>query len=156
MEIEQLEIRDFLGQCSPLNKLDSAVVDEITNALEIEYQRRDDLILKTGEVNHFLYLIRSGAVEILDEKNQPYSHLESGDWFGYRSILRGGTIQMQAKALSIHCFIGFQKPCSGNCCKIMRRSNIIFPLKNRTAYAVPLRISARKIERRSLARTRLI
>ena len=99
MEIEQLEIRDFLGQCSPLNKLDSATVDEITNALEIEYQRRDDLILKNGEANHFLYLIRSGAVEILDEKNQPYSHLESGDWFGYRSILRGGTIQMQAKAI---------------------------------------------------------
>ncbi len=99
MEIEQLEIRDFLGQCSPLNKLDAASVDKIIDSLEIAYHRRDDLILKTGDTNRYLYLIRSGAVEILDEKKQPYSHLESGDWFGYRSILRGGTIQMQAMAI---------------------------------------------------------
>ena len=99
MEIEQLEIRDFLAQCSPLNKLGSATVDAVTDALEIAYQRRGDIILKSGERNHYLYLIRSGAVEILNENNEPHSHLESNDWFGYRSILRGGKIQMQAIAI---------------------------------------------------------
>jgi CBS domain-containing protein len=99
MEIEQLEIRDFLSQCSPLNKLDSATVDRITHSLEIAYQRRGDTILKPGDRNHYLYLIRSGAVEILDGYDKPYSHLEAGDWFGYRSILRGGKIEMRAKAI---------------------------------------------------------
>ena len=99
MEIEQLEIRDFLSQCSPLNKLDSTTVDRITHSLEIAYQRREDTILKPGETNHYLYLIRSGAVEILDEYDKPYTHLEAGDWFGYRSILRGGKIEMRAKAI---------------------------------------------------------
>jgi len=99
MEIEQLEIRDFLGQCSPLTKLDEKLLDQVVNTLEISYQRRGSEILKPGETNDRLFLIRTGAVEIFDQDGNRYSHLEEGDWFGYRSLLHNGEIRMQAKAI---------------------------------------------------------
>lgn len=99
MEIEQLEIRDFLSQCSPLNKLDEGVLDKVVNSLEISYQRRGSEILKLGDTNNWLFLVRTGAVEIFGEDGNRYSHLEAGDWFGYRSLLHDGQITMQAKAI---------------------------------------------------------
>jgi len=98
MEIEQLEIRDFLCQCSPMDKLEGDIIDKLVNELEISYQRRDTEILTPGEKNHNLYLIRTGAVEIFDKEDNLYSHLEEGDWFGYRSILHNGDIALKARA----------------------------------------------------------
>ncbi|RTZ61598.1 MAG: cyclic nucleotide-binding/CBS domain-containing protein, partial [Gammaproteobacteria bacterium] len=66
MEIEQLEIRDYLAQISPLDKLDGETLDQIALALEIAYVRRGGEILKVGEKNHWLYLVRTGAAEIVD------------------------------------------------------------------------------------------
>ncbi len=98
MEIEQLEIRDFLDQCAPLDKLDEKTLDQIVDNLEISYYRRDAEILKASDTNDRLFLIRTGAVEIFDQHGNRYSHLEAGDWFGYRSLLHGGKVTMQAKA----------------------------------------------------------
>ncbi len=97
-EIEQLEIREFLGQCPPLDRLEPKTLDEIVEALEITYCRRGAKILHPGDSNDWLFLIRSGAVEIFDHDGSRYSHLEQGDWFGYRSLLQGGKVSMAAVA----------------------------------------------------------
>lgn len=98
MEIEQLEIRDFLSKCAPMDKLDDKVIDKLVPELEISYHRRNTEILIPGNINKTLYLIRTGAVEILDQQGELDSHLETGDWFGYRSVLHGGEIRRLARA----------------------------------------------------------
>jgi len=99
MEIEQLEIRDYLKQISPLDKLDGASLDEITTALEISYIRRGGDILKVGETNSWLYLVRTGAVEVVDSSGDLVDQADEGEWFGYRSVFHGGEVTLGVKAL---------------------------------------------------------
>ena len=40
MEIEQLEIREYLETCAPLDKLTEECLNEIVGTLEISYLRR--------------------------------------------------------------------------------------------------------------------
>ncbi|HIP52564.1 MAG TPA: cyclic nucleotide-binding/CBS domain-containing protein [Chromatiales bacterium] len=98
MEIEQLEILDFLSHVPPLDKLDQKTLDAITRALEITYVRRGSNILEIGGTNEWLYLIRSGAVEVYDRDGNLTGHFGEGDWMGYRSVLRGGEVGMRVTA----------------------------------------------------------
>ena len=99
MEIEQLEIRDYLSRCAPLDKLDAECLDQITNQLEISYARRGTQILKPGDINRSLYLIRSGAVEIRTADDELYDQLGEESWFGFRSLFRGGDVILSVTAI---------------------------------------------------------
>lgn len=99
MEIEQLEIRDYLAHTSPLDKLDSKTLDKISLALEITYVRRGGDILTVGETNHWLYLVRTGAAEVVDSSGNLVDQADEGEWFGYRSVFRGGEVTLGVKAL---------------------------------------------------------
>ena len=99
MEIEQLEIRDYLSQCSPLDKLSAESLDAVTHALEITYIRRNKELLTIGNTNHTLYLIRSGALAVFDKDNVLQGQYAEGDWAGYRSLLSNGTISMSVRAM---------------------------------------------------------
>ncbi len=98
MEIEQIEIRDFLGHTPPLDRLDHETLDALTQTIEITYVRRGRDILKVGENNEWLYLIRTGAVEVYTRDGKLAGHFGEGDWVGYRSVLRGGEINMRVTA----------------------------------------------------------
>lgn len=91
MEVEQLEIRDYLSQCVPLTELSDAWLDELTQNLEIEYMRRGTPIHKVGEENDTLRLIRKGAVEGVQEDGTLHGRFVDGDWIGYRSLLNKGS-----------------------------------------------------------------
>lgn len=91
MEIEQLEIRDYLSQCAPLNKLSGPDLDQLVMSVEIIYRRKGDELLTPGENNHTLYLIRSGSLAVYDDEKL-YGQFSSGDWAGYRSALGSGEI----------------------------------------------------------------
>lgn len=99
MEIEQLEIRDYLSQCAPLNKLDSENLEKVVNSLEISYIRRGDVLLKAGESNQFLYLVRTGALEVYDTDGNLFSQLSEGEWAGHRSTILGGIVRREVKAI---------------------------------------------------------
>ncbi|MEN8212925.1 MAG: putative nucleotidyltransferase substrate binding domain-containing protein [Pseudomonadota bacterium] len=99
MEIEQLEIRDYLSRCAPLDKLDEETLNQVAAELEIGYARRGKQILKPGDINRSLYLIRSGAVEIRTEDDSLHDQLGEESWFGFRSLFRGGDVVLSATAL---------------------------------------------------------
>lgn len=84
MEVEQLEIRDYLAKCSPLTELPADCLDEVANGVEIRYAQRDAEVLKIGENNDRVLLIRSGAVEVLLPDGQLYGRFSEGEWVGYR------------------------------------------------------------------------
>lgn len=99
MEIEQLEIHDFLSQCPPLDKLNDKQLDAIVNNLEIVYVRRNSELLKLGETNQYVYLIRSGAMSVYDADEQLQGEFAEASWLGYRSVLRGGLVTMPIRAI---------------------------------------------------------
>lgn len=45
MEIEKLEIYDFLKKCHPLDKLSEAQLTELAQSIEISYFRRSQEVL---------------------------------------------------------------------------------------------------------------
>ena len=99
MEIEQLEIRDYLSRCAPLDKLDEKCLNQITSQLEISYARRGSQIMKPGDINRSLYLIRSGAVEIRTADDELYDQLGEESWFGFRALFRGGDVILSVTAI---------------------------------------------------------
>lgn len=99
MDIEQLEIRDFLGRCAPLDKLETKVLDQITGKLEVSSVPRGMQILKPGDINHSLYLVRSGAVEIRTADKELHDQLGEEGWFGFRSLFRGGSVVLSVTAI---------------------------------------------------------
>lgn len=99
LEIEQLEIRDFLSQCPPLRRLTENEHNMLTEAIEITYARRGSFVLTTDKPNHYFYLIRSGAVEVLTTEDKLHGHFTEGEWFGYRSAMNAGKVKMPVKAM---------------------------------------------------------
>lgn len=99
LEIEDLEMRDFLSVCPPLRELKAEDLDALTRATEVSYARRNSTIIALDSVNHFFFLVRSGAVEILTPEGKIHSHVCEGEWFGYRSSMTGGTVMMAVEAL---------------------------------------------------------
>lgn len=79
MEIELIEIRDFIKANPPFDVLDKNALNEITNVLTIKYLRRGSAFSELKETDKFLYIIRTGAVEFRDKENQLTSKLAEGD-----------------------------------------------------------------------------
>ncbi|MDH5424783.1 MAG: DUF294 nucleotidyltransferase-like domain-containing protein [Gammaproteobacteria bacterium] len=98
MEIEQLEIADYLSQCAPLNKLPATELNQVVHALEISYSRKGDDLLKLGDNNYTVFLIRSGALSVYDSKGQLSGQFSAGEWVGYRSALGSGEVSMSVQA----------------------------------------------------------
>ncbi|MEZ5537796.1 MAG: putative nucleotidyltransferase substrate binding domain-containing protein [Thiolinea sp.] len=99
MEVEKLAIRDFLANTIPLRRLPAEKRDELAMALEVRYFRRDSQVLKIGEKNNEVMLIRSGAIEVTNADGQLYGRYEEGEWVGYRSVLSNGEISLNVRTL---------------------------------------------------------
>lgn len=88
MEIELVEIRDHLFSHPPFRNLPRQVVDDLVPHIEVAYFQAGTMILKTGQANHFLFFIRSGAVEILRSSGELYTRMGEGECFGQFALLR--------------------------------------------------------------------
>ena len=92
MDIELIEIRDFLASHHPFDLLPDDELDHLPKALELSYIRRNKLVYPQGSGNDYLYIIRTGAIEVVDEKDELLSRRGEGDTFGARSLLQGKTL----------------------------------------------------------------
>jgi CBS domain-containing protein len=79
MEIELVEIRDFLAQRPPFDVLSDKQLDELPKHLDIRYLRRASDFPPVNSERSYLYILRSGAVELLDEEEQLVEKLGEGD-----------------------------------------------------------------------------
>lgn len=76
MEVELLEIRQFLEERNPFSYLDAALLDELPKDIEIRYLRRGSAFPPKDSA---LYIVRSGAIEIFDKQNELCEKLAEGD-----------------------------------------------------------------------------
>ena len=87
MSVELDEVRRFLAEQEPYSHLPEEEMAELPSQMEIVYVRRGDTVITAGHPNDTLYIIRSGAVDVLDDKNVLLDRRESGRSFGYSTVL---------------------------------------------------------------------
>jgi CBS domain-containing protein len=79
VEIELVEIRDFLAQRPPFDALPAEILDELPKALSIRYLRRGAAFPPEDADGAYVYLVRSGAIELRDAEQQLCEKLGEGD-----------------------------------------------------------------------------
>ncbi|MEI2777970.1 MAG: putative nucleotidyltransferase substrate binding domain-containing protein [Tetrasphaera sp.] len=87
LDVELAEIRDFLAGHAPFSDLPDDVLLGILPRLRVEYFRRGSAIMSPGRDNNHLYVIRSGAVDIRNEKGTLVDRGETGTCFGSTTLL---------------------------------------------------------------------
>ena len=76
MEIELVEIRDFLAQRPPFDALPDERLNQLTKMLEIRYLRRERSFPPEDVTGNFLYIVRSGVIDLLDDKDNLMEKLD--------------------------------------------------------------------------------
>lgn len=88
MDVELLEIRDFLIQHHPFDLLPEDAIERILEKIESSYTRRDQVILEIGAPCEHLYIVRTGSVETrTPEDDQILARLGEGECFGVHAML---------------------------------------------------------------------
>ncbi|MBF0187585.1 MAG: cyclic nucleotide-binding/CBS domain-containing protein [Magnetococcales bacterium] len=99
MEIELIEILEFLTSCPPFDILPEEVRQTLPATIHIRYARRGAEIMAPGDALDTLQIIRTGAVEIYQQNGHLITRLDEGTIFGAQTILRGGTAVSRAEAI---------------------------------------------------------
>ncbi len=99
MEIELIEIRDFLSAHHPFDQLPEQALNQMPEKLQVRYFRRDATIPDAGSIDDYLYLVRSGAVEIHGLQDELLARMGEGDLFGYRASHMEGHERFTGTAL---------------------------------------------------------
>lgn len=84
-----MDIPTFLSKYPPFDVLEPERLDLVARGLQIEFFPAGTVILhQAGEPSKFLYVVRTGAVELLDE-DRVLDLLADGEVFGHFSLLSG-------------------------------------------------------------------
>ncbi|TVR61161.1 MAG: cyclic nucleotide-binding/CBS domain-containing protein [Gemmatimonadales bacterium] len=87
MEPELREIRDFLARHAPFDRLSDDGLEAAVRGLRVRYHRAGDTIFGVGAAPTHLFQVRSGAVELRDEREALVQRLGEGEVFGAPSLL---------------------------------------------------------------------
>ncbi|MDH3638648.1 MAG: DUF294 nucleotidyltransferase-like domain-containing protein [Gammaproteobacteria bacterium] len=82
--------RAYLSAHHPFDQLPTEVLSSLAENVEHRQFRAGDTILEIGASNDMLYLIHTGAVEVLGRDDALIAKLGEGDLFGHQSLLADG------------------------------------------------------------------
>ncbi|WP_076408837.1 DUF294 nucleotidyltransferase-like domain-containing protein [Shewanella sp. UCD-KL12] len=99
MEVELLEIRNFIRQYPPFDQLPEKALIEVSKSVEISYYRADSMIIEFNDKIHDLFMIRSGVVEVYRRTGELYNRLDQGGLFGQMGLLTSNKVRYPAKSL---------------------------------------------------------
>lgn len=99
MTAEISEIARFLRTSAPFDGLDDAVLATLGRSIEVTYRKAGEIIIEAGSHNDKLFIIRSGAVELMLAGQELTARLEAGTCFAYPSLLRGGEVRNTTTAI---------------------------------------------------------
>lgn len=99
VEVEHLEILDFLRSHQPFRDLPEEVLAGVASRVEISYFKAGTPILEFGQEIDALHVVRSGAVEIFRRNGELYNRLSEGGIFGEFGLLRNRRVRFPATAL---------------------------------------------------------
>ena len=87
MDVELSEVRDFLARHAPFDVLPEEVLAGIPRQCTLRYARRGTVLLEVGQQGAGLYVVRSGAVDVVDESGTLIERVDAGSAFGMSSLL---------------------------------------------------------------------
>lgn len=90
MDIELAEIRQFLAQHPPFDGLSTQTLSQLPSQLTARYYKRGSTLVTAGGSNNHMFILRSGAVDILDPHGALVERSEPGTCFGMSSVISGG------------------------------------------------------------------
>lgn len=85
--VELAEVRDFLAKHAPFDGLPPQALDRIARACTIRYARRGSVVVDVGVHGEGMYVVRSGAVDVVDEAGGLIERVGAGGAFGMTSLL---------------------------------------------------------------------
>lgn len=84
-----MDVRSFLSMQPPFDALDAEALERVARSVEIEHFPPGTVILQqSGEPAHHLYVVRRGAVEVVDD-GRIVDLLGEGEAFGGSSLVSG-------------------------------------------------------------------
>lgn len=86
MSVELEEIRDFLAGFEPFAQLPAEELDQLPGKMSLRYFRRGEEIIPIGVPNHYMGVIRSGAIDVLDQEGVLLDRRDAGRSFGYSTM----------------------------------------------------------------------
>ncbi|MCF8480462.1 MAG: DUF294 nucleotidyltransferase-like domain-containing protein [Rhodospirillum sp.] len=107
MEVELIEIRDFLATTHPFDVLPAEEWDQLAKDVEIRYARKGTELITPGQPAEFLYIVRTGAVETRDPEGEILARLSEGEVCGVRALIRGEALN---RSLTIEDSLLYQIP----------------------------------------------
>lgn len=99
MQVEQLEILDFLRAHRPFGELTEEALQRTAAAIDVRYYKAGERIVEFGDSAEFWHLIRSGSVEVFRRNGTLYNRLTEGGFFGEFGLLRNGRVRFPVVAL---------------------------------------------------------
>ena len=90
---ELSEVTDFLRAHAPFDCLSDEQLERAARRIDIVYRRKGDVMLRIGESNTALAVIRRGAVEVHDKEERLVNRLAEGDSYGLPSLLTGKPVR---------------------------------------------------------------
>ncbi len=99
MDVEVIEIREFLTQHEPFDRLPDKLLDLLLGQLMTRYYRRGTTILSLGQSSDTVYVLRSGAVDIIDADGDLRDRREPGACFGSTPVLERAPMQYNIVAI---------------------------------------------------------
>ena len=90
---------NMLSNFSIFQSLDRRNLRDVVSLLKQKKFRKGAIVLKKGDPAQNLYIILSGAVDVLDEKGGCLSTLQKGDVFGEMSLISGEPVGATIKVV---------------------------------------------------------
>ena len=81
MEIELIEIREFLAALNPFDALPDEALDRLPGMLSVRYLRRGTPVPPADADARYLYIVRQGAIETRDRRGDLIAKFGEGDLF---------------------------------------------------------------------------
>lgn len=122
MQIEQVEILNFLKRFSPFKELPDDLLQHTAMQVDIGYFKAGTPILRFGEPLQALHLVRSGAVETYRRNGVLYNRLSEGGIFAEQGLLRDKSVIFPATAIE-DCLIYFIPV---DCFELLYQSDEVF------------------------------
>ncbi len=90
MDVELLEIRDFLAIHHPFDMLPPSALEGAVVMLEARYLRKGRALIEVGDRVERLTIVRTGALETRDATGEVLARAGEGETVGATALLRGG------------------------------------------------------------------
>ncbi len=87
LDVELAEVRDFLAAHPPFDELPREELESLPAQLSVEYFRRGRDIIAHGRDNTALYVLRSGAVDVIDQHGRLVDRCEPGTCLGSTTLV---------------------------------------------------------------------